>query len=90
MEWMYWTPPTAAFFAVIATILAAMTVWQVLSPTTQRKGLLPLSTTRGDRLFIGLLSSAYFHLFWVGLTDFHPGFMTAACAVWMVALMRWG
>jgi predicted small integral membrane protein len=33
-----------------------MTVWEIKSPTTMRKGFLPIATTRGDRLFIGLLS----------------------------------
>ena len=32
-----------------------------------RKGILGLDTTRGDRLFISLLSSAYIHLGWLGL-----------------------
>jgi predicted small integral membrane protein len=31
-----------------------------------RKGFLPMATTRGDRLFIGLLLAAYINLAWVG------------------------
>jgi hypothetical protein len=31
-----------------------------------RKGFLPMATTRGDRLFIGLLSAAYINLALVG------------------------
>ncbi len=90
MGWMYWTIPTAVFFAVIASILIGMTLWQVVAPSPERRGLLPLTTTPGDRLFIGLLSSAYFHLIWLGLTDLHPGWMTGACVLWLIALMRWG
>lgn len=52
---MYWTTPTAIFFTAIVLMLAAMTVWELASPTVERRGLLPMSTTRGDRLFIGLL-----------------------------------
>ena len=33
-----------------------------------RKGFLPLETTRGDRLFIGLLSAAYVNLIFVGIS----------------------
>ena len=66
-EWMAWTAPVAVFFVCIATLLAAMTVWEIKSPTTLRKGFLPLATTRGDRLFIGLLSAAYVNLAFVGL-----------------------
>jgi predicted small integral membrane protein len=32
-----------------------------------RKGFLPIATTRGDRLFIGLLTAAYINLAFVGL-----------------------
>ena len=50
-------------------MLIGMTVWELRSPTVARKGLLPLVTTRGDRLFIGLLAAAYINLAWAGLTD---------------------
>jgi predicted small integral membrane protein len=48
-------------------MLIGMTVWEIKSPTTERKGFLPIATTRGDRLFIGLLSAAYVNLAWLGL-----------------------
>ncbi len=67
-----WTLPTALFFIGIAIILAAMTLWQVASPTVERCGRLPMVTTRGHRLFIGLLGSAYIHLGWIGLNDVNP------------------
>lgn len=90
LDWMVWTAPTAGFFAAIGLILAGMSVWEIISPTVERKGLLPLSTTRGDRLFIGLLSSGYFHLGWVALTDSPVWWMTVACVLWIIALLRWG
>ena len=67
-EWMAWTLPVAVFFTCIVLMLAGMTVWELKSPTTLRKGFLPLETTRGDRLFIGLLSAAYLNLAFVGLS----------------------
>jgi predicted small integral membrane protein len=67
-EWMAWTLPVAVFFTCIVLMLAGMTVWELKSPTTLRKGFLPLETTRGDRLFIGLLSAAYVNLAFVGLS----------------------
>ncbi len=72
LEWMAWTLPTALFFIGIAIILAAMTLWQFASPSVERRGLLPMATTRGDRLFIGLLGSAYIHLGWIGPNDVNP------------------
>ena len=69
MEWMAWTPVTVAFFGGIALLLVGMTVWEIRSPCVERRGFLPIATTRGDRLFIGLLGSAYLHLLVVGATD---------------------
>ena len=68
-EWMAWTTPVAVFFACIVLMLVGMTVWEIKVPTTLRKGFLPIATTRGDRLFIGLLTAAYVNLAWVGLGD---------------------
>ena len=66
-DWMVWTTPVAVFFGCIVLMLAGMTMWEIRSPTRLRKGFLPIATTRGDRLFIGLLSAAYINLAWVGL-----------------------
>jgi predicted small integral membrane protein len=68
-EWMAWTLPVAVFFCCIALMLAGMTVWEIKSPTVERKGWLPISTTRGDRLFIGLLSAAYLNLAFVAVSE---------------------
>jgi len=65
---MAWTLPVAVFFTCIVLMLIGMTVWEIKSPTTMRKGFLPLETTRGDRLFIGLLSAAYVNLIFVGIS----------------------
>jgi predicted small integral membrane protein len=66
-EWMAWTVPVAVFFITIGLMLAGMTVWELRSPTLLRKGFLPIATTRGDRLFIGLLGAAYINLAFIGL-----------------------
>ena len=68
-EWMAWTTPVAVFFTCIVLMLVGMTVWEIKSPTVERKGFLPIATTRGDRLFIGLLTAAYINLIWVGLGE---------------------
>jgi len=66
-SWMVWTTPVAVFFTCIGLMLIGMTVWEIKSPTVERKGFLPLVTTRGDRLFIGLLGAAYINLAFIGL-----------------------
>jgi len=68
-EWMAWTLPVAVFFTCIVLMLIGMTVWEIRSPTVLRKGFLPIATTRGDRLFIGLLSAAYLNLAFVAVSE---------------------
>ncbi len=69
LAWMVWTTPVAVFFTCIVLMLVGMTWWEIKQPTTLRKGFLPLATTRGDRLFIGLLTAAYINLAFVGLSN---------------------
>ena len=68
-SWMAWTLPVAVFFTCIALLLAGMTVWEIKSPTVIRKGWLPIATTRGDRLFVGLLCAAYVNLAFVATSE---------------------
>ena len=89
-SWMAWTAPIAIFFLAIAVMLAVMTVWEIRSPTVARKGLLPLATTRGDRLFIGLLTAAFLNLAWAGVTDYSQWPGAALSALALVLVMKWG
>jgi len=68
LTWMAWTWATAAFFIFIVTCLVTMTALELRSPgAAPRRGILGLDTTRGDRLFITLLGSAFIFLAWLGL-----------------------
>jgi predicted small integral membrane protein len=64
--WMAWTFPTALFFWCIASILTLFTILAIRFPETPRRGILRIETTRGDRLFITLLGSAFIHLATLG------------------------
>lgn len=90
LAWMAWTPPVAIFFSAIVLMLIGMTVWELRSPTVERKGFLPISTTRGDRLFIGLLTAAYVNLVWAGMTELHQAIGAAVGFVVLLIVMRWG
>ncbi|MFJ3055932.1 DUF2160 domain-containing protein [Herbaspirillum sp. NPDC087042] len=89
-SWMSWTAPVAIFFACVALMLVGMTIWEVRSPTIERKGFLPMRTTRGDRLFIGLLSAAYINLAWVGLTDLDQWYAAVLGLLALLVIMRKG
>ena len=68
-EWMAWTLPVAVFFSSIVLMLVGMTFWEIRSPTTLRRGWLPIATTRGDRLFIGLMVAAWVNLGFVAVRE---------------------
>jgi predicted small integral membrane protein len=90
LKWMAWTPPTALFFGVIAALIVAYTVWGLASPSVARKGLLPMITTRGDRLFVGLMGSAWINLAWLGLTEASQWFAVGVSLLFMLVIGRWG
>jgi predicted small integral membrane protein len=52
--------------------------------------MLPLVTTRGDRLFIGLLFAAYINLAWAGTTDLSQWWAVGISGLALTAVMRWG
>ena len=90
LSWMAWTWQTAMFFAFILAALTAMTIWEWRVPGgAPRRGVLGLDTTRGDRLFITLLGSAYIHLAWLAL--FGPPLVgaIAVSVIFAVAVFRW-
>jgi predicted small integral membrane protein len=90
MSWMAWTLPTALFFAGIFAMLAGMLAWERISPTRPRRGFLPLVTTRGDRLFIGLITTAFVHMAWLGLANLPVWPVSLACLGLMLVIGRWG
>ena len=68
LSWMAWTIPTAIFFIVIFSLIALMGVWERASPGGgPRVGVLGIETTRGDRLFLSLLISAFATLTYLNL-----------------------
>jgi predicted small integral membrane protein len=87
--WMAWTFPTATFFLVIFLLMSLMAVWEYASPGgNPRIGILRFETTRGDRLFISLLGSAYIHLAWLGLVGPNLLWALALSAVYAMGVFR--
>jgi predicted small integral membrane protein len=88
--WMGWTPFTATFFVVIASLLAAMTLWEIASPGgAPRKGVLGLNTTRGDRLFVSLLGSGFIHLGWLFFGGTDLWWALGVSIFYALAVFRW-
>lgn len=89
MDWMAWTLPTALFFGVLVATLAVFTLLAIKYPETPRRGVLGMDTTRGDRLFITLLGSAFINLAWLGMVGANQPVALIFCALYALAVFRW-
>lgn len=54
-----------------------------------RTGVLRFETTRGDRLFISLLGSAFIHLAWLGLAGPNLWWALAISVVYAIGVFRY-
>lgn len=89
LSWMAWTLPTALFWVGIVTCLVSMCVWEYFSPGgNPRVGILRFETTRGDRLFISLLGSAFIHLAWLGLVGPNLWWALGVSAVYAICVFK--
>ena len=68
LSWMAWTWQTAAFFIFVFASIGLMAVRERFNPGgAPRRGAFGLDTTRGDRLFITYLGSAFIFLGWLAI-----------------------
>lgn len=86
--WMAWTLPVALFFWTIACLLTLFTLLAIRFPETPRVGVLRIETTRGDRLFITLLGSAFIHLGWLFFFGAPVWGALIVCLVYAAAVFR--
>ena len=90
MGWMAWTWQTAVFFILIAMVLTIMTLLAVYRPETPRRGILRFPTTRGDRLFVSMVGSAFIFILWIRITGGDNVYYPAAGAIlYSVAMFRY-
>ena len=89
-SWMAWTWQTAAFFIFIAFCITVMFIWEKKVPGgSPRKGILGLDTTRGDRLFVSLLGSAFIHLAWLGLVGSLLWIASIICVAYFIVVFKY-
>ena len=87
--WMAWSFPTAMFFLTIFLLIALMAVWEYARPGgAPRVGILRFETTRGDRLFVSLLGSAFLQLAWLGLVGSSLWWALALSVVYAIGVFR--
>ena len=67
-----------------------MYFWEKKVPGgSPRIGVLGLDTTRGDRLFVSLLGSAFIHLAWLGLVGTMLWIATLLCIGYAIIVFRY-
>ena len=89
-SWMAWTWQTAAFFIFIVLCIIVMLIWEKKVPVgSPIKGILGLDTTRGDRLFISLLGSAFIHLAWLGLVGSVLWIASIICVAYFIVVFKY-
>ena len=89
ITWMAWTWPTASFFIFIAACITVMYFWEKKVPGgSPRRGILGLDTTRGDRLFLSLLGSAFIHLIWLALMPFSLWIASLLSLIYSILVFR--
>jgi predicted small integral membrane protein len=87
--WMAWTLPVALFFFAIACLLITFTLLAMRFPETPRRGVLRIETTRGDRLFISLLGSAFLCIGWLFFFGGPLWWALILCLLYAAAVFRW-
>jgi predicted small integral membrane protein len=67
-----------------------MVIWERYVPGgNPRRGILGLDTTRGDRLFISLLGSAFIHLIWLALIPLSLWIASILSIVYAIIVFRY-
>lgn len=66
-DWIAWTLPTQILFAILAVGFVILAILDMKHKSIPRKGFLPIPTTRGDRVFIGLMALIIISFIWLAL-----------------------
>lgn len=89
LAWMAWTWPTALFFVFIGACIGSMAVWERFRPGGDpRRGVFAIETTRGDRLFLTLVGSAFIFLGWLGVFGTPLWWPVAIAVLWAGFVFR--
>ncbi|WP_245414561.1 DUF2160 domain-containing protein [Aestuariivirga litoralis] len=90
-SWMAWNRVTIAFFVYVFGSILAMGIWEYFEPGgSPRRGIFHLETTRGDRLFMTHLGTAFIFLGWLALFGTPLWGALVIAILWAVFVFRWG
>jgi predicted small integral membrane protein len=91
LEWMHWTLPSALGFGLLFATLGALAMLDRLVPSYPRKGFLPMETTRGDRVFLSVVTLLLVVFAWLRFApEVSLWGAVATAAVIDGVTLRWG
>jgi len=91
LEWMYWTPQTLTTILGLFCVLLIMAILDVKKPSSPRKGILPIPTTRGDRVFIGIILCIIIGLIWLATVGYnYVEILLTIQAIVFILIFRFG
>lgn len=91
LSWMQWTTPTLLMVAGLFATLTVMGIWDARSPSVRRKGFLPVGFTRGERLFLSIVTFFGTMVLWLAfLPTTNLLYALPVAAVLIVLMVRWG
>jgi predicted small integral membrane protein len=86
--WMAWTWQTVLFFGLIVAALVILTLLAIYRPEVPRRGILRFPTTRGDRLFVSLVGSAYIFIAYMRFGGEELWYPFVAAVLFGIAMFR--
>ena len=91
LGWMLWTVPSLIGFGLLVAIIVTVNIVDIFRPGYARKGFLPIATTRGDRVFICILSSLLVFFLWMRFLPENALLFSLAVVLPMdFVLVSWG
>ena len=91
LEWMAWTSATLVFVVLVFGALAGLAVLAAVRPQRRpRRGFLPLETTLGDRIYVGLLGVGLIFICLIALTSLPLPVGLGLAVVWMAVVLSRG
>ncbi len=90
-DWMHWTVPSAIGVFGIFAMIIGVNILDVYKPGYARKGFLPMETTRGDRIFVSIISSVIVWILWLKfIPEVSIIFSLIIIVPLVFVIMRWG
>ena len=91
ITWMHWHIASVIGVLIFVGAIVGLNVWHAISPGYARKGFLPMTTTRGERAFLSILSFMFINILWLAFVPkIHIIWSLPISAVLIFIMLKWG